>query len=154
MTADPDLEPLIAAADAAVQEALRYFEGPGATAQGKVDQWGPKEVLSHFLFWHEATVQGIEALSAGGQPLQMSRHVDEINAEAVDDRAGADFGGLVAEARELQARLVRAAQRATDANATVVVRADGTRQSVRQRLKVIAHHWAEHISELRAAGDA
>ena len=89
MTANPDLEPLIAAADAAVQEALRYLEGPGATAQAKVDQWGPKEVLSHFLFWHEVTVQGIESLSAGGQPLQMSRHVDEVNAEAVADRVHA-----------------------------------------------------------------
>ena len=154
MTADPELKALIAAADAAVEEALRYFEGPGATARVKVDQWGPKEVLSHFVYWHELTVQGVESLSAGGGPLRVARHEDELNAEAVADRAGSDFGQLIAEARELQGRLVRAAQAAPDADATAMVRADGTRQSVRRRLEVIAHHWTEHVSDLRAARNA
>ena len=141
---------LIASLEEAVKEGLDYFRGPGATSQVKIDQWGPREVLSHCLFWHESTARGIESVTAGGRPEVNDLHVDEANARAVSGRAGQGIPELVGEAERLEQRLVRAFQALEDIDATVLVRADGTRLSGRQRLETIAHHWREHVVELEA----
>jgi hypothetical protein len=76
--------------------------------------------------------------------------VDELNARAIDSRTGQGIPKLIGEARELQARLVKAARSVGDPGATVLLRADGTRLSIRQRLQLFPHHWREHVNELRA----
>ena len=153
MAVNDELTPLLAAVKAVVDEGLRYFQGQGARSEARVDLWGPHEVLCHFLFWHEVTVQGMESVSAGGGPSNTDAPVDELNAEVVAGRSALGFGQLIREARGLQERLEQASQALEDLDAVVMVRFDGTQLTARQRLETIAHHWGEHVGQLQAAPD-
>jgi len=59
MTADTD--PLIQKLDRVVNEVLAYFAGPGRTNAARVDRWQARDVLQHFLYFHDATAWGIES---------------------------------------------------------------------------------------------
>lgn len=152
MTTEQKLEPLIASVESAVKSALAYFEGPGANSKVKVGTWTPREVLCHMIYWHQATLDGMESVARGGEPYRIYADTDEMNARAVGRASGKSVKQLVDEARQLQARLVAASRKMPDLNATVVIRGDGTEQSARQRLERIAHHWNEHIQELKNLG--
>src|SRR5918999_6274865 len=54
--------------DVAVREVLAYFEGPGRTSKAKVDRWLARDVLQHFLYFHDATAWGIQSAAIGGAP--------------------------------------------------------------------------------------
>ena len=151
MGAIPDVEKLIAAVEEAVEEGLRYFEGPGATSQSRVDQWSVREVLSHFAYWHEGTAQGMESVAAGGSPLKIETPVDDTNAREISSRDGYDFPQLIQEIRGLQKRLAQAARGLADPDLSVLVSSNGNETSARRRLEVIAGHWRGHIEELRTA---
>ena len=144
-------EALIAGLEEAVSEGLDYFRGPGTSSQVKIDQWGPREVLCHCLYWHEATARGMESVNAGAGPHVHDLGLDEANARAVSSRGGQDIPELVGEAERLEQRLVRVFRALKDIDATVTVQVDGTQASGRHRLETIAHHWREHVVELEAA---
>ncbi|MBI2872454.1 MAG: hypothetical protein HYY00_04600 [Chloroflexi bacterium] len=140
---------LLANVEKSVQDALAYFEGPGATSQVKVDQWGPRDVLCHFLFWHQATAEGMESVARGGQPTRLEASTDDMNARAIAQHARESIPQLVSQARQLQGRLVRAARSIRDLEKPVLVRFDGTPANLRQRLEIIARHWTNHVRDLR-----
>ena len=98
----PEVENLIAAIEKAVEDGLGYFEGPGAASQVRVDQWGVRDVLSHFAFWHAGTAQGMESVAAGGKPFPVEASVDDTNAREISSRDGYDFPQLIQEIRGLQ----------------------------------------------------
>ncbi|MDP6402123.1 MAG: DinB family protein [SAR202 cluster bacterium] len=154
MAANQDVDALLQALEDAVDEAILYIEGPGATSQVVIDQWGPRDVFCHFLFWHEATARGMESVAGGGEPMRVETPLDKANADAITSRAGQTISQLVAEARRQQERLANAVHALDDLSQTVLVRPDGTRLSARQRLELIAHHWSEHIEELQAAANS
>ena len=152
MATEDDLEALIDGVANEVEEGLKYFEGPGATSAVVVGEWGPREVLSHCLFWHDWTVQGIESVARGGEPYGVDGSVDEINARAVAGYAGRKIPDLADETRRLQERLAQAARALPALDAIVVVRpSGGGNLSARQRLQVIARHWREHVRELESS---
>ena len=151
MASSQDRNALISGLEESVREGLDYFQGPGATSQAKIDQWGPREVLAHCLFWHESTARGMESVAAGGDPEVNELDVDEANARAVSSRTGQGISELVGEAERLEQRLVQAFHALEDIDTTVLVRTDGTRLSGRQRLETITDHWREHVGELEAA---
>ena len=152
MATGQDIEGLIAALDAIAEEGLHYFEGPGRSSQARVGQWGPREVLAHLTFWHEASVRGMESVAEGGQPFRLELPVDEANARAVADRDDKDLPGLVADARSLHGRFVQAARAIADPGAVVVIRGDGSEAPVWQRFEITINHWREHIRDLQADG--
>ena len=154
MATESDLEALIDGVAQAVEAGLRYFEGPGATSTVVVGEWGPREVLSHCVLWHEVTVKGMESVAGGGEPFPADATVDEMNARAVAGLGGRDMSRLADEVRRLQERLVRVARALTDLDAPVVVRHEGGYLSGRERLEVIARHWRGHVSELESAARA
>ena len=59
-------EALIQELERAVTEVLAYFSGPGRTSSAKVDQWQARDVLQHFLYFHDATAWGIQSAALGG----------------------------------------------------------------------------------------
>jgi DinB superfamily len=150
MTASQPSEALIGALEQSVDAGLTYFVGPGGEARIKVGTWGPREVLCHLVWWHQATVEGMESVLSGGKPFRFYASTDEMNARAVGRLAGQDIAQLAELARQLQARLVKAARALPDLDATVLVTGDGSRRSVRQRLETIARHWTEHVHALRS----
>ena len=154
MAASQQVDALIRALEQSVEAGLTYFQGPGGEARIKVGIWGPREILCHLVWWHQATVDGMESVLAGGKPYRFYASVDEMNARAVGRMAGHDIAQLVKLVRQLQGRLVKAARTLPDPNATVLVTGDGSQRSVLQRLETIARHWSEHVHALQAPSAA
>lgn len=153
MTTDQKIDGLIASVEEAVKAGLAYFEGPRANSSVKMDIWSPREVLCHLIYWHQATAEGMESVTDGGGPLKIYASTDEMNARAVGRMAGVTMQRLIEDARRLQTRLIAAARVIPDLEATVLDRDEEGKQSARQRLGIIAHHWNEHLRELeRKAG--
>ena len=90
MAASQQIEALIRALEQSVEAGLTYFQGPGGQARIKVGIWGPREVLCHLVWWHQATVEGMESVLSGGKPYRFYASVDEMNARAVGRLAGRD----------------------------------------------------------------
>src|SRR5205823_1680770 len=84
-----------------VEAGLTYFQGPGGQARIKVGMWGPREVLCHLAWWHQATVEGMESVLAGSNPYRFYASVDEMNARAVGRLAGRDIAELAELVRQL-----------------------------------------------------
>ena len=137
--------------DRAVRDTLAYFEGPGRATNARVDRWQARDVLMHFVYFHDATAWGIQSVAQGGPPWPIPADADTVNEvcrrlhehESIDELAG--------QLRQAHARLMHAAAAATDLDRAGVRRANGETMSVGQRLELLAKHWAEHVRELQAA---
>ena len=74
-----DKQVLIRGLDEAVREVLAYFEGAGRTSTAKVDKWQARDVLQHFIYFHDATAWGIQSAAQGGGPWPLPAGTDHIN---------------------------------------------------------------------------
>ena len=74
------VEELLAAVEKAVERGLEYFEASGV----RVGEWGIREVLSHMVFWHRGTVEGMESVGRGGGPTTLQGKTDELNPESTE----------------------------------------------------------------------
>jgi hypothetical protein len=154
MAASQQIEERLAALGQSIEAGLAYFQGPGGQAKVKIGHWGPREVLSTLVWWHQATVEGMESVLSGGKPFRFYASVDEMNARAVGRAAGKDIAQLADTVRQLQARLVQAAPALPDPNATVLMSGDGSGYSALQRLETMAQHWNERVKDLRTLSAA
>ena len=161
MAAGQQIDDLIATLEQSVESGLAYFQGPGGQSKVMMGHWGPREVLCHLVWWHQATVEGMESVAKGGAPYRIDASVDHMNARAVGRLAGRDLNqpttygvSLVDLARQWQARLVQAVRTIPDPNTTILLMGDGSGRSVQQRLETIAHRWSELIKELQALSAA
>lgn len=144
-------EPLIQNLDRAVNDVLAYFAGPGRTSAARVDRWQGRDVLQHFLYFHDATAWGIESSTMGGPVWPLPSDADTINEVCRRLHEHESFDELLAQLRLSHARLVAAARRAPDLDRPCFRRASGEVMTGRQRLELLAHHWREHVAELQAA---
>jgi len=144
-------EPLIQNLDRAVNDVLAYFAGPGRTSAARVDRWQGRDVLQHFLYFHDATAWGIESSTMGGPVWPLPADADTINEVCRRLHEHESFDELLAQLRLSHARLVAAARRAPDLDRPCFRRASGEVMTGRQRLELLAHHWREHVAELQAA---
>ena len=151
MTGVHRLEDLIASLDQAVEAGLAYFSGPGAESNARIGEWGPREVLSHMIIWHQSAVEGMESVLAGGPPVRVADETDELNARAVEATAAQSMAQVIEQFRALHARSLTAVRALPDSTVTVLIRSNGVGSNALQRLKVLADHWNEHIVELEAA---
>jgi len=142
---------LIDTLDRAVTEVLAYFAGPGRTSTARVDRWQGRDVLQHFLYFHDATAWGIQSAATGGPVWPLPGDADTINEVCRRLHEHESFDELLVQLRLSHARLVAAARRATDLDRPCFRRANGEVMTGRQRLELLAHHWREHVAELQAA---
>lgn len=149
MTADT--EALIRKLDGVVNDVLAYFGGPGRTSAARVDRWEGRDVLQHFLYFHDATAWGIESASQGGPVWVLPADADTINEVCRRLHAHESVDELIGQLRLAHARLAAAARRAPDLDRPCFRRASGETMTGRQRLELLARHWAEHVQELQAA---
>jgi len=154
MPTSGQVDQLVSALERSVGNGLAYFEGPGSTTAVKIGRWHSREVLCHLVWWHQATVEGVEAVAAGGGPYHVYASTDEMNARAVGRLSGKTMPQMIEMVRQWQARLGAAVRTLPDLNATVLVRGDGTALSAQQRLETMAQHWDEHVGELQTASAA
>ena len=151
MTTSPSKEAPVANLDKVVQDCLAYFDGPGRASDARVDQWQARDVLMHFLYFHDATAWGIQSAALGGPPWPVPADSDTVNEVCRRLHAHESLDELLTQARQAHARLVNAARNASDLDKPSFQRSTGEIMTGRQRLELLARHWAEHVRELQAA---
>ena len=147
-------EALIATLDRAVRDTLAYFEGPGRVTDARVDRWRARDVLMHFIYFHDATAWGIQSAAMGGPPWPVPADSDTVNEVCRRLHEHETFDELLAQLRQAHARLTRAASTAPDLDTPCFRRANGETMTGSQRLEALARHWAEHVRELKEAASA
>ena len=153
MSTSQDNERLLQEVDSVVQEAFAWFEGPGLTSQARVDQWGAWEILAHFLYWHQLTIDSLESVTKGGPPLGISAPLDETNAMTLARQAGKSIPDLTAEWRGLHDTYLDRVRSFSELDAPVRVRGDGTQMNMVQALEMSARHIRGHMQQLQEAVD-
>lgn len=149
MATDEGLAALLARLDRALDETLSWFQTWGDAPDLRVDQWTPREVLAHLVFWHQVNLQGIASVVQGGPPHRLLASSDELNASAVASLAGKSSRELAAELRALHKELSAAAPSLPSLDAVERIQLDGTERTARQQLEVLEIHLREHLQELQ-----
>ncbi|MGH7393786.1 MAG: hypothetical protein ACREM3_30665 [Candidatus Rokuibacteriota bacterium] len=149
--APPSKERLLADLDRLVQDTLAYFAGPGRTMDARVDRWQARDVLMHFIYFHDATGWGIQSAAQGGPPWPVPADADTVNEVCRRLHEHESLDDLLVQLRQAHGRLMRAARSAPDLDQPCFRRASGETMTGRQRLELITRHWAEHVRELQAA---
>ena len=144
-------ETLLANLDRVVNDTLAYFDGPGRTTDARVDRWQAHDVLMHFLYFHDATAWGLQSAALSGPPWPLPATADTVNEMCRRLHEHESFDELLTQLRQAHARLLQAARSASDLEAPCFRRVTGETITGRERLEVIARHWAEHVAELKAA---
>jgi hypothetical protein len=142
---------LIKGLDDAVREVLAYFSGPGRTSTAKVDQWQARDVLQHFIYFHEATAWGIQSVAIGGPPWPVPGDSDIVNETCRRLHAHESYDELLSQVSLAHGRLMHAARNSPDLDKPCFLRANGEALTGAQRLELLAKHWREHVQELQAA---
>lgn len=151
MTTPAPKDVLLANLDRVVQDTLAYFDGPGRATTARVDRWQARDVLMHFLYFHDATAWGIQSAAHGGAPWPVPADSDTVNEVCRRLHEHESFDELLTQLRQAHARLVRAARGASDLDRPCFQRSTGELMTGRQRLELLARHWAEHVKELQEA---
>lgn len=154
MTGSADKSALLANLNRVVDDTLAYFEGPGRTTTARVDRWQARDVLMHFIYFHDATAWGIQSAAMGGPLWPVPADADTVNEVCRRLHEHESVDELLAQVRQAHARLVRAIGNAPDLDKPCFRRANGETMTGRQRLELLAHHWAEHVRELQTAARA
>src|SRR5438034_11205918 len=101
---------LIQNLDRVVRDTLAYFDGPGRVTRAHVDRWGARDILMHFIYFHEATAWGIQSAAAGGPPWPVPADSDLVNEVCRRLHEHESFDELLAQVRQSHAGLVRGAR--------------------------------------------
>lgn len=142
---------LIKGLDDAVREVLAYFEGAGRTSKAKVDKWQARDVLQHFLYFHDATAWGIQSAALGGPVWPVPGDSDIVNEVCRRLHEHESYDDLLAQIRLSHGRLLQAARNAPNLDTPCFRRANGETLTGAQRLELLAKHWREHVQELQSA---
>jgi len=151
MTTEAEKDALIQSLDRVGREVLAYFEGPGRASRAQIDQWGAREVLMHFIYFHQATALGIQSAALGGPPWTVWAETDTVNEACRRLHAHETFEEVLGQVRLAHDQLLHAAHQAPDLDRPCFKRASGEVMTGRQRIEAITRHWAEHVRELEAA---
>jgi len=146
-----DKNTLIRGLDEAVREVLAYFEGAGRTSTAKVDKWQARDVLQHFIYFHDATAWGIQSAAIGGPLWPVPGDSDIVNEVCRRLHVDESFDQLLLQVRLAHGRLMKAAHDSPDLDTACFKRANGETLTGAQRLELLAKHWREHVHELQAA---
>jgi hypothetical protein len=136
--------------DNVVHETLAYFEGLGRATQARIDKWEARDVLMHFIYFHEATAWGIRSVALGGPLWTVPTEWDTVNEVSRLLHEGESLDEVLAQVRQAHGRLQRAIADATDLDQPVLRRPDGKVVTGRERIEAITDHWLEHLHELEA----
>jgi hypothetical protein len=143
--------PELAELDRVVRETLAYFEGPGRENTARVDRWQARDILMHFIYFHEATAWGIQSAAQGGPVWPVPADADTVNEVCRRLHEHETFDELLSQVRLAHARLTRAVSASPDLDRPCFQRSNGETLTGRQRLTLLARHWTEHVRDLSAA---
>ena len=152
MTTASENDALVQGLDRVVRDVFSFFEGPGRASKARIDRWGAREVLMHFIYFHRATAWGIASVAAGGPSWPVPGDADTVNEVCRRLHEHESFDELLTQLRLAHAQLLEAARSSPDLDRPCFQRATGELMTGRQRLELMTRHWAEHVRELRATG--
>lgn len=150
MAATQSIDDLITALEHSVEVGLAHFRRLEAESKIKMGHVGPRETLCQLVWWHQASVEGLEAIGAGKPPNRIYASTDEMNARALGRLAGQSVAQLIEKVEHFQARLENAARALPDPGATVFVHGNGSEDSAQQRLEAMRLHWNACSEALQA----
>jgi hypothetical protein len=110
--------------------------------------WGPRQVLSHLVYWHEDYVRQIEARRAGKGWLLPEGGFKELNARAVALLAGVSVATLLARFRTANARLCRLAADPASAGIAIQLKRDSKSWPLHEFLIQVEAHIRRHGDEV------
>ncbi len=154
MTTAAEKDALMPKLDQVVKDVLAYFAGPGRATKARVDHWGARDVLMHFIYFHQATAWGIQSVALGGPVWLVSAETDHVNEVCRRLHEHESFDDLLAQVRLAHAQLQHAVGNAPDLDRPCFKRANGDVMTGRQRLEALTRHWGEHVREFQAAASA
>src|SRR5213596_2649405 len=137
MATPPAKEALLAELDRVVRETLTYFEGAGRVTSARVDRWQARDVLMHFIYFHDATAWGLQSAALGGPPWPVPADSDRVNEVCRRLHQHESLDELLTQVRQAHARLVNAARNAPDLDKPSFQRATGELMTGRQRLELL-----------------
>jgi hypothetical protein len=111
--------------------------------------WGPRQVLSHLVFWHESYVRQIEARQSGKGWLLPEGNFKELNAQAVASLAAVSVPTLLARFRAANTRLCRLAGQPGAASAYIQLKVDSKAWPLDEFLVKVEAHIRGHGEDLR-----
>src|SRR5437588_11493374 len=124
-SSSPSNEALLTELDRVVKETLANFDGRGRSTSARVDRWQARDILMHFIYFHDATAWGMQAAALGGPPWPLPADADTINEVCRRLHAHESFDELLAQVRQAHARLVQAARNSTHLDKPCFSRANG-----------------------------
>ena len=137
--------------DSLVSQLCSLLGTPGLASQVTLGTWGPTEIVSHFLFWHQVSIEGMESVSKGGTPIKLTAPVDELNAQTVARDSSKSSTQLTAEFSQLQERLRKATMSLPSLEVVVMERRDRASRTGREQLEMVGRHLQGHLEELQAS---
>jgi hypothetical protein len=111
--------------------------------------WGPRQVLSHLVFWHETYVRQTEARLADKGWLLPEGTFNELNAQAVASLAAVGVATLLARFRAANKRLCSLARQPRASVVDIQVKADSKAWPLGEFLVMVEAHIRRHGEELR-----
>ena len=141
----------IDALEKVAKQTFRYFDGPGRKNTAKIDKWKARDVLQHFIYFHDATAWGIQSVALGGPVWSLPADSDTINEVCRRLHEKENVDDLLQQLKQSHARLIRAAKSSPDLNKPCFKRTNGETLTGQQRLELLAKHWTEHVEELKTA---
>jgi hypothetical protein len=137
--------------DRVAKQTFKYFAGPGKKNTARVDRWKARDVLQHFIYFHDATAWGIQSAALGGPLWPVPGDSDIVNEVCRQLHERESIDELLTQLKQSHARLMRAAKNAPDLDRPCFRRAAGDTLTGAQRLELLAKHWTEHVHELAEA---
>jgi hypothetical protein len=113
--------------------------------------WGPRQVLSHLVYWHEDYVRQIEARRSGMGWLLPEGGFEELNARAVASLAGVGVPTLLARFRTANARLCRLAADPAAAGFPIQLKQDTKSWALGEFLIHVEAHIRRHGEQIASA---
>jgi hypothetical protein len=142
-TAD-DLEHLTRA----VEDFCRWIEHLPAE-KTRAQEWGPREVLAHLVYWHEHYLAQSEAILAGKAfPLPAGRFRD-LNVAAVEKLGGAPPAALCRRFRAANRRLCTLALADKPGTISFRIKQGSKRWRLADLLRAVEAHVRNHLQGLK-----
>jgi hypothetical protein len=135
---------------ATVESFCRLMEGLPARALLE-KPWGPRQVLSHLVFWHETYVRQAEAQLTGKGWLLPEGTFNELNAQAVASLATVGVPTLLARLRAANKRLCTLVRQPKASVVKIQLKADSKAWPLGEFLVMVEAHIRRHGEELRKA---
>lgn len=118
-------------------------------ASALVEQdWGPKEVLAHLVYYHELYVKLVEAFIAGVPAVPPKGRFQDLNAQAVAASRGVTPVELVERLKKANHRLVELYQRHNPRKISVEIKAGAKLRTLAELIPEVEAHIRNHLRKL------